>query len=115
MTSLNAAKNNEVEFYVLYHTGRICVYGLLGVLVGIAGQGFSLAGGHQIVAIVLGVLVCLVGIQQASNLFKYKLRSFGLERIAQYLIRNYSKLGKRSYFLKVLLMGFYLVDSYMLP
>ncbi len=106
MTSLNAAKNNEVLFYVLYHTGRICVYGLLGVLVGITGQGFSLAGGHQIVAIVLGVLVCLVGIQQATNLFKYKLRSFGLEKIAQYLIRNYSKLGKKSYFFKGVINGF---------
>ena len=106
MTSLNVAKSNEVEFYVLYHAGRIYVYGLLGVLVGIAGQDFSLAGGHQIVAIVLGVLVCLVEIQQASNLFKYKLRSFGLERIAQYLIRSYSKLDEKSCFFKGVINGF---------
>ena len=106
MTSLNVAKSNEVEFYVLYHADRIYVYGLLGVLVGIAGQDFSLAGGHQIVAIVLGVLVCLVEIQQASNLFKYKLRSFGLERIAQYLIRSYSKLDEKSCFFKGVINGF---------
>jgi sulfite exporter TauE/SafE len=42
---------------ILYNTGRILTYSILGLLIGIFGKGFELIGLQQVISIVSGVLI----------------------------------------------------------
>lgn len=42
---------------LLYNTGRMVTYGLLGMLFGLVGKGFVIGGYQQLLSIVLGVLI----------------------------------------------------------
>ncbi len=46
---------------LLYNSGRILTYGLLGILFGILGASFSLAGFQQFIALFLGIIFLLAG------------------------------------------------------
>lgn len=48
--------------YLLYNAGRVSMYGMLGLLVGMAGKGFALAGLQQTLSVVSGVAVILSAI-----------------------------------------------------
>lgn len=58
---------------LLYNLGRILTYSLLGVVFGIIGQGFALAGLQQILSITLGILVLLSVIIPKQWAAKYSL------------------------------------------
>lgn len=47
---------------LLYHTGRISTYALLGLLIGFFGQGLMLAGMQMYVSLFLGILLLLVAL-----------------------------------------------------
>lgn len=46
-------------YIITYHLGRILTYALLGVLFGLLGNGLFIAGLHQNVSIILGILLIL--------------------------------------------------------
>ena len=67
---------------VLYQLGRIMMYGVLGLIVGLIGSGFNFLGLQQIVSLITGTLLLVAGInyfvnkkQQHWNLFTAKLLS----------------------------------------
>lgn len=55
---------------LLYNTGRIATYTLLGFLFGILGQSFYLGGFQQILSITIGVLLLLSVVMGQTNWFK---------------------------------------------
>lgn len=86
-----AAKN------IIYQLGRVSTYTFLGMLVGLIGAGFTLAGFQNYISIIIGILmVLLVLIPRFHMGQKYVDRYFG-----RFLIRIKSKLAqylrKRSY------------------
>lgn len=67
---------NQGRFYktasiLLYNSGRIFTYSLLGVFFGLVGQGFALAGLQQILSITLGVLILLAILLPQQIVSKY--------------------------------------------
>lgn len=52
---------------ILYQTGRILTYSLLGAIVGFAGQGFSFLGLQQFVSIASGLLLIVIAIFYLSK------------------------------------------------
>ena len=55
-------KSHLVGSILLYNSGRVMTYGLLGLLFGILGASFSLGGFQQVLSIVIGVLFLMAGI-----------------------------------------------------
>jgi uncharacterized protein len=51
---------------MLYHLGRVTTYVMLGALVGLFGEGFSLAGYQQGLSVALGVLLLILALGTAS-------------------------------------------------
>ena len=45
---------------LMYNLGRILTYGLLGLLIGLVGQGFSMAGLQQVISILAGVAILIM-------------------------------------------------------
>ena len=70
-----AQSKNKLLSLLYYHLGRLFAYGLLGAAVGWLGGGFVMAGVHQAVAIIMGVLLSLFGLQQLMglHLFRFKI------------------------------------------
>lgn len=69
---------NHTRFYktisiILYNAGRIFTYASLGVLFGLVGQGFALAGLQQILSVTLGVLILLGVLLPQRIVTKYTL------------------------------------------
>ncbi len=58
---------------VLYHTGRLITYSLIGVLFGLFGRGLYLAGIQQRLSIVIGIVMILFVLFPAGNLKKLRL------------------------------------------
>jgi sulfite exporter TauE/SafE len=54
---------------VVYNTGRILTYGLLGALVGVMGIGFQLAQFQNIVSIILGAGLVIAALAGIRNLY----------------------------------------------
>ena len=75
---------------VLYNTGRVMTYSLMGLVVGLLGQGISLAGYQQGLSIALGVLLLL------ALLFSVNLESkfIALPLIDRLMLRLRKALGK---------------------
>lgn len=65
LVAANSIKNPEsgIKKALIYQLGRISVYGILGLTVGMVGYGFSLIGLHQFLAIVVGCILIFRGIQ----------------------------------------------------
>jgi|ERR1700752_3053378 len=56
---------------LLYNSGRIFTYSLLGIFFGLVGQGFALAGLQQILSVALGVLILLAILLPQQIVLKY--------------------------------------------
>ena len=54
---------------LLYQAGRILMYGVLGLIIGLVGTGFGLLGLQQVLSIITGVLLTISGL---SHFFKAK-------------------------------------------
>jgi uncharacterized protein len=61
VVAVHAAQGNTNWWYkkLVYHTGRILVYGLLGLIVGAVGQSFVALGFQRWIAIAAGILMML--------------------------------------------------------
>jgi sulfite exporter TauE/SafE len=51
---------------LLYNLGRVCTYGMIGLLFGAIGRGFSLAGLQQAISILLGVSIIAIVLMPAG-------------------------------------------------
>ena len=51
---------NKIIGILLYNFGRVLTYGLLGLLFGAIGRGFSIAGLQQAISIILGVSIIAI-------------------------------------------------------
>jgi sulfite exporter TauE/SafE len=54
----------------VYNSGRIITYSLIGLLFGLLGQGFALAGLQNILSITLGILILIVMFVPRLSIFK---------------------------------------------
>lgn len=81
---------------VLYNTGRVLVYALLGFLFGIFGKGFYLAGHQQTISIVFGVLIIL-GVVFPAVLKKISPNSFFFSKLNVLKGMLFPLLKKQSY------------------
>lgn len=69
-------RDNEAKKVVqilVYHVGRITAYASLGLVFGILGKGFFLAGIQQQLSIFVGVIMILIAIVPEKELAKYNL------------------------------------------
>ena len=67
-------RNNEakkITQLLIYHTGRLTAYASLGLLFGLLGKGFFLAGMQQQLTITVGVLIIIVAVVPEKILAKY--------------------------------------------
>ena len=68
-------KTHLVGSVLLYNSGRVLTYGLLGILFGILGASFSLAGFQQFISLFLGIIFLMAGLfsfNLESTLLKWK-------------------------------------------
>ena len=67
-------RNNEVKRVLqilTYHFGKLMAYGSLGLLFGILGKGFFLAGMQQQLSIIVGVIMILIAVIPEKQFAKY--------------------------------------------
>ena len=98
-------KLSLLKYHLIYHSGRISMYALLGVFAGLIGEGFSLAGGHQILAILLGGLIILVGVSNLIQLYYWKIKVPLLDKLTSWLIKKNTQIKTSSTFIKGMLNG----------
>jgi sulfite exporter TauE/SafE len=82
---------------LLYNTGRISTYALIGAIFGLLGQGFVLAGFQQSISIVLGVLVILGVALPAAFVHKLSPNHVIAKGIAKVKVRMQKLFAVRSY------------------
>jgi len=106
--ALPLPKSSNIVFFtgrVLYNSGRLISYGIMGLLFGFLGKGFVVWGYQQSLSIALGVIIIILIVIPA----KYKNRFLGMNIILQVtepLKRSIGKLFKRTSLLSFLLIGF---------
>lgn len=74
--SLGLSKKQQVNFHLqnlTYQFGRIFTYSFLGVLVGIIGEGFQLAGFQKYISIIAGILLIIMGLFSFGGDFASKI------------------------------------------
>jgi len=67
-------RNNEakkVTQIITYHIGKLTAYGILGLIFGLLGRSFYLAGMQQQLSIIVGVLMIVVALVPEKNFAKY--------------------------------------------
>jgi sulfite exporter TauE/SafE len=67
-------RNNEakkVTQILTYHIGKLSAYGLLGLIFGLLGKSFYLAGMQQQLSIVVGILMIMVAVVPEKEFAKY--------------------------------------------
>ena len=69
----NQNKFHRTISIIFYNAGRVFTYALLGLLFGLIGQGFALAGLQQILSIALGLIILLALFFPKQENFKNKL------------------------------------------
>lgn len=67
----NQNKFHKTASIIFYNAGRIFTYASLGVLFGLVGQGFALAGLQQILSVTLGVFILLAVLLPQRIVSKY--------------------------------------------
>ena len=104
-----SGKNKSLNA-TIYQLGRLLGYGLLGFLVGLIGIGFSWAGIHQAIAIVVGALLCCYALVIGTpfgglnkNLGWLSLIS---RKFQQKFIRLFNRFRSKSFVVLGLLNGF---------
>ena len=98
-------KSSLIRYHLIYHSGRIVVYGLLGLFAGLIGKGFTLAGGHQILAIILGILISVIGLSKLLRLYHINIKLKLLDRVENWMLKKYTKLNATTTFVKGMLNG----------
>ena len=100
MLILDSSKKTAfLKHHLIYHSGRLLMYLLLGFAASMVGMGFTLAGAHQVLAIALGVLVVLVGLGQLLHQQRrFKIPS--LDQFSELLLRKYNRLKSPNVFIK---------------
>jgi hypothetical protein len=67
-------RNNEAKKgtqIITYHIGKLSAYGLLGLIFGLLGRSFYLAGMQQQLSIVVGILMIMVAVVPEKEFAKY--------------------------------------------
>lgn len=82
---------------LLYNSGRISTYALIGAVFGLLGQGFVMAGFQQSISIVLGVLVILGVALPAAFVHKLSPNHVIAKGIAKVKVRMQKLFAVRSY------------------
>jgi len=101
----SSKKSSMLWYHIIYHSGRISTYGLLGIFAGLVGKGFTIAGGHQILAIALGSLIILIGLSQFLHQYGLLIKMPHLDTLSYWLIKKNSQLKTQSAFIKGMLNG----------
>lgn len=99
---------HKVLLILSYNFGRIVTYSAFGLLFGLIGMGFAIAGYQQIVSIVIGSLLLLGVIIPSRYFSKYKITSsvfIFFNQIKTALGKLFLKSGHKSLFLIGLLNG----------
>lgn len=94
---------------LLYHTGRLTAYGSLGLLFGLLGRGFYLAGLQQQASIIAGVIMISIVLLPEKEFAKYNFSKPVYKIISTIKASLGSQFTKRSYkalFITGLLNGF---------
>ena len=68
----NQHKFHKKASIIFYNAGRITTYSLLGLLFGLIGQGFALAGLQQVLSVTLGFVILLVVLLPQHVVSKYR-------------------------------------------
>ncbi len=106
--ALPVPKSSNIVFFtgrVLYNSGRLISYGIMGLLFGFLGKGFAVWGYQQSLSITLGVIIIILLVIPA----KYKNKFLGMNlilKITEPLKRSIGKLFKRTSLPSFLLIGF---------
>lgn len=95
----SSKKTAFLKHHLIYHSGRLLMYLLLGFAASMVGMGFTLAGAHQVLAIALGVLVVLVGLGQLLHQQR-RFKIPGLDQFSELLLRKYNRLKSPNVFIK---------------
>ncbi len=89
---------------LLYNSGRIITYGILGLTVGLVGKSISLAGYQQWLSISAGIFILLIMLLPGSKQYLVPRLGF-LMRITNGVKRQLSKLFKRDGLLALFIFG----------
>ncbi len=102
--ALPGQNNSAVSFItgrILYNTGRVITYSLLGAVFGLIGQSFALMGLQQTISVVLGIIIVLSAISQSNYLPGWK-DKVGLtpffERLKTLISAQFKKRGHSTLF-----------------
>ncbi len=87
---------------LFYHACRLLCYGLLGFLAAVIGYGFQFSFGHQFLAVLVGLIVCLVGLQKLliHSRFSFQLRvldQLALRFVKLFTHRKITNIGVRGF------------------
>ncbi|MBP6039567.1 MAG: sulfite exporter TauE/SafE family protein [Flavobacterium sp.] len=105
-------RTNEAKRVVqisLYHLGKLTAYGLLGLIFGLLGKSFYLAGLQQQLSIILGILMIVVAVVPEKFFAKYNFSKpvyKNITKIKSSLGQHFKNKSYRSLFTIGLLNGF---------
>lgn len=111
----NEAK--KVTQIITYHLGRLTAYAAIGLIFGLLGRGFFLAGMQQRMSIFIGIAMILIALIPEKIFARYNFSKPVYKVISNIKSSLGSQFKKKSYnlFLRlVYLMGFYLAEWFML-
>lgn len=94
---------------LLYHAGRLMAYGTLGLVFGILGRGFSLAGLQQQLSIIAGIVMIVIVIVPEKILINYNFSKLVYRIIAKIktgLGNQFKKRTNKALFITGVLNGF---------
>jgi sulfite exporter TauE/SafE len=103
----NEAK--KVTQIITYHIGKLTAYGLLGLIFGLLGKSFYLAGLQQQMSIILGILMIVVAVVPEKVFAKYNFSKpvySSLIKIKSSLGQHFKNKSYKSLFTIGLLNGF---------
>lgn len=66
-------KTKRILQIAVYHLGRLITYGVLGILFGLLGKGFSFFGFQQYLSIIIGVIMILVIVLPSKTVNKFSI------------------------------------------
>lgn len=105
-------RKNEVKRVlqtVLYHLGRLTAYGSLGLLFGLLGKGFQLAGFQQHISILVGLSIILIVVVPEKIFMKYNFSRpvyQTISKVKSTLGQQFKRKSWDSFFIIGLLNGF---------
>lgn len=95
---------SKISGAILYNVGRMLTYALLGLLFGLVGQSFVIAGYQQALSITIGVAILLLVLFSSKISGKFKTTAFIYSAIGQ-LKQKLSSLFKKSSYSSLFFIG----------